>query len=266
MKILFPTDFSANAKLACDFAFDLAKKTNGTVFVLNAYDLPYSDRSVSTSLLEIMRDNAESNMAKLSKELESYDAPFETFVVPGNPIRQIKEFTKNKKMDMIVMGTQGASGLEEVLIGSNATSVMHGASCPVLIIPPKAELKPIKKITFASDLNLEGAETELAFLKKIAQHNNSFVDVVHVQKEKGVKSGTRELIEKHLKGLPFEFTILQSNNVEEAIIQEADKEHADLIAAIAKNYKFFEGLFHKSITSKLAYHTHIPLLILHEPK
>lgn len=266
MNVLLPTDFSENADLACDFAFDIAKRSGGKVMAINAYDLPYSDRSMTTSLLEVMKENAENNMNEFKKRLEGYGTPFETEVILGNPIRIIKEKAHSGIVDIIVMGTKGASGLEEILIGSNAASVIQNSNVPVLIIPPQAELKPFEKIVFASDFNLVNQAGALAQLRQFVELYGAALDVVHVQKDSGSPSGTREALAKAFEGLAFEFTILHNDNVEAAVTLEAEKEKAQAIAAVSRRYGFFEGLFHRSLTSKLAYHTHIPLLVLHEPK
>lgn len=267
MNILLPTDFSENADVACDIAFRIAQDTQGKVSVLNAYDMPYSDRSMSTSLLEVMKENAEKNMAAFEKKLkEKYAAPFTTQVRLGNPIRLIHEMADQSSIDMVVMGTKGASGLEEVLIGSNAASVIQNVNKPVLIIPAKADLKKVDKIIFASDLDPKVKELPLNRLRSFAQLNNAKVDIVHVQGEKGIPNGARDFFTKALDGVIEEFTILHGEDVEALITKEAEKEGADMIAAISKRYGFFEGLFHRRMTNRLAFHTRLPLLVLHEPK
>jgi nucleotide-binding universal stress UspA family protein len=266
MNILLPTDFSENATLAAEFAFDLAQKGRGTVHVLNAYDLPYSDRSMTTALLEVMKENAEKNMEAFEKKLRSFGTDYTTEILLGNPIRLIKEKARDKNIDLVVMGTKGASGLEEVLIGSNAASVIHNVTKPVLIVPPKAKLKAVEKMIFATDFELENDRPALQQLRQFAQLYEAKIDVVHVQKNEGSRSGSRQLVEEVLHNLPHEYTILHNHNIEEAVTQEAEKENADMIVSIAHRYGFFEGLFHRSISSKLAYHTHLPLLVLTEPK
>jgi nucleotide-binding universal stress UspA family protein len=266
MNILLPTDFSENADLACDYAFDLAKKSGGQVLALNAYDLPYSDRSLTTSLLEVMKENAEKNMAKFKAELEKYGVPFKTKVSMGNPIRVIKEEAAKDEIDAVVMGTKGASGLEEVLIGSNAASVIQNTQKPVLIIPPSTKLTSFDKLIFASDFDLDQQEKALHQLKNFADIYGTKIDVLHVQGNLSGKAGSRSKFNEILGSALEEFTITQTSNIEQAINEEANKENADLVAVISKSYGFFEGLFHRSLSSKLAYHTHLPLLVLHEPK
>jgi nucleotide-binding universal stress UspA family protein len=267
MNILLPTDFSENADKAIKVAFNLAQKGNGKVHILHAYDLPYSDRSMSTSLLEIMRDNAEQNMTELEAKLKTeYGDVFSVSVRLGNPIRLIQEASDSDSIDLVVMGTKGASGLEEVLIGSNAASVIHGTNKPVLIIPPQSEVTEIKKIVFACDLDPKVKQLPLQRLADFAQVNGAKIDLVHVQKESAPAKGSREFYSSNLGEVEHEFTILNSDDVEKSIIAEAEKEGADVVAAISKRYGFFEGVFHRSMTNKLAYHSGLPLLVLHEPK
>jgi len=269
MNILLPTDFSENAELATEIAFDLAAKGKGTVTVFHAYDLPYSDRSMSTSLLDVMKENAENNMAELEKKLkEKYPLNFKTLVRLGNPIRLITETSNLDEIDLIVMGTKGASGLEEILIGSNAASVIQNCNKPVLIIPPETKLANINKIVFACDLDPKVKDQPLQRLARFAKLTGASIDLVHVQNDKtsAPKDGSRQFYSSNLGDVPHEFTILREENVEHAITAEAEKENADIVAAISKRYNFIEGLFHRSMTSKLAYHTRLPLLVLHEPK
>ncbi|CAE7477315.1 unnamed protein product, partial [Symbiodinium sp. CCMP2456] len=230
MNILLPTDFSENADLACQYAFDIAKRSKGKVTVINAYDLPYSDRSMTTSLLEVMKENAEKNMAAFQRKLkDKYDVPFTTEVRLGNPIRLIKEMATEESIDLVVMGTKGASGLEEILIGSNAASVIQNSDKPVLVIPPDANGKPLQKIVFASDFDMDNMETAFKNLNAFAELNEASIDVLHVQNDVKSKAGTRDAIQAALQNRVKEFTILQTDNVEEAIIKEAKKENADVI-------------------------------------
>lgn len=266
MNVLLPTDFSDNALLAAEFAFAIAEASQGKVTVLHAYDLPYADRSMTTSLLDVMKQNAESNMEEYREKLKDYKAPFETSVVLGNPIRLIKEMSQEASIDIVVMGTKGASGLEEILIGSNAASVVQNSQKPVLIVPPDAHWQKPEKMIFANDFSLKGQEEALRELRQFADLFDTKIDVVHVQREGGSDTGSRDLLAQELGERIVEFTVLRKDNIEDAITQEADKENAQMISAISKKYGFFERLFRRSITAKLAYHTHIPLLVLHEPK
>ena len=147
MKILIPTDFSDNAVMATRYAIDLAKKSAGKLCVFHSYDVPHYERSLTTSLHLEMKEIAEEHMAEFEKNyLAQAGVPYEVMVRIGNPIRMAKELVKAKNIDLVVMGTKGASGIEEFLIGSNAASIIQNVRVPVFIIPEQAVQKPIKDI------------------------------------------------------------------------------------------------------------------------
>jgi len=268
MKILLPTDFSENAELAAHFAIDIAKRTNGHVLAFHAYDVPYSERSMTTSLLHEMKEIAHEHMDEFkSKVLSPSGVSFDTKVMLGNPIRLSKNLTESEAIELVILGTKGASGIEELLIGSNAASVIQNIDIPVLVIPPKSEVKALKNIVLATDMDLRKKERPLLRLKQFAQIFDSSIDVLHFQDDDGVKKGSREFLESHLNDIPHTYSVLaQKENLDTDILNHCQKKNADVVTAITKRYGFFEGLFKKSLTSKLAYHTTIPMLALHEPK
>lgn len=268
MKVLLPTDFSENADVAARFALDIVKRTNSQLLALHGYDLPYSEHSMTTSLLEEMKLNADNHMADFTKNtLTPSGVSFKSEVRMGNPIRLIKDIAKKQEADLVVMGTKGASGIEEFLIGSNAASVIQNTDIPVLVIPPKSEVKPFKKIVLASDLDLKKKERPLQRLREFAKIFEASIEIVNIQGDSGVDLGNRNFLEEVLHDVNHNYSVIKSEgDLDRAILDHCEKKGADVVTAITKRYGFFEGLFHTSITSKLAYHTHIPMLALHEPK
>jgi nucleotide-binding universal stress UspA family protein len=259
MKILFPTDFSAYSRRALPYALDLCKKTNGELVVLSAYDVPYGENSISSvSLLDAIKENAVANMKEFEQSFAGEGIRFQTEVIMGNPVRIIKEWCRDKQIDLVVMGTHGASGLEEFLIGSNASSVIQGVDVPVLVIPPKASFEPLKKIVFCTELALEEDLKTLNSLKAIALLYQAEINLLHIQKQS--TEGAREYLREQFESVPIHFTIVNDDDIEEAILTHAQESGADLIAAMTKKYGFFEGLFHRSLTNKLAFHSNMPVL------
>ncbi len=268
MKVLLPTDFSENADLAAQFAIDIVKRTNGHLLALHGYDLPYAEHSMTTSLLEEMKLNADNHMAEFKKNiLDQSGVSHESEVRMGNPIRLIKDFAKTKEIELVVMGTKGASGIEEFLIGSNAASVIQNLDVPVLVIPPKSQVKPLKKIVLASDLDLKKKERPLQRLRNFAKIYGASIEILYLQSDSGIGLGNRNFLEEVLHDVEHNYSVIKAEgDLDKAILNHCEAKKADVVTAITKRYGFFEGLFHKSTTSKLAYHTHIPMLALHEPK
>ena len=268
MRVLLPTDFSENAILASKFAVDIANRTNGHIFVLHAYDVPHYERSMTTSLLIEMKKSAEQNMKEFEMaHLAGTGVSYECHVMIGNPIRLSREMVRNHELGMVVMGTKGANGIEEFLIGSNAASVIHNVDVPVLVIPPDSEVKDFKKIVLATDLEFKNKKPPLVRLANFARVYNAEIFLLHIQYGRGAETGTRELIAEAMGDVKHSYHInAKTEDIEATILEFCEQKGTDVVSAISKRYGFFQGLFHKSLTSKLAYHSKIPLLALHEPK
>lgn len=248
-------------------AVSFASALGARIVAVNAFDLPYSQNVMSTSLLDIMRETSEKGLKSIATKLAKTGLEFETRSMMGNPIRVVKDLTKFYKNCMVVLGTKGASGIEEILIGSNAASILHSVSVPVLAIPADAAFKGMNKIVYASDFRSLKDEIALERLGKIACAFKSEVLVLHIQTN-GQKPAEpqRDKFAKHLCDNKFTFHIVKASdkNMEQAILDFANEKDADMVALLARKHGFLEGIFHSSVTSKVAFHAHRPFLALHE--
>ncbi len=265
--IILPTDFSKNADRAMLYAVAVAKSLQARIIVVNAFDLPYSQNVMSTSLLDIMRDTSEKGLKEIAKKLAPTGLEFETRSLMGNPIRVVKELSKFYNNCMVVLGTKGASGIEEVLIGSNAASILHSVNVPVLAIPSGAAFKGIKRIVYATDFKSVKNDIALQRLSKIACAVKAELLILHVTHQKPEESiPQKEKFSEYLSDCKHTFHFVEANekNIEQAILDFAEEKDADIVALLAKKYGFLEGLFRSSMTSKVAFHTTRPFLALHE--
>jgi nucleotide-binding universal stress UspA family protein len=265
--IIVPTDFSENAQKALELAVDIARRANGRLVIFNAYDLPYSQNVMTTSLLDIMKNNSEEGLADIAENLKETGVPFTTESRLGNPIRSVKEVVKKEDGDLVVLGTKGASGIEEVLIGSNAASILHAVDCPVLAVPAKGELGEVKRIVYACDLNEKGETGALSQLRTLAQLYEAEIMVLHVQDPDGpeLKVINKPYYEKAFEGCAVSFHIVDQNeSLEKTILKFAEVNKIGLLSMMARRYGFLQGLFHKSMTSQVAFNTRLPFLTLHE--
>ncbi|MFN7012968.1 MAG: universal stress protein, partial [Bacteroidia bacterium] len=127
-KILFPTDFSDNAAKAMQYALLLAKELNADLILLNTYKIPAGGNTSikSTHLAEILKADAEEGLQKVLKEIRSnkeFDAvSIETVSKQGDLVQLVNEMSEEFMFDLVVMGTKGATGAKEVLVGSNTAA------------------------------------------------------------------------------------------------------------------------------------------------
>lgn len=139
-KILVATDFSPNSEQACEYALELAKKFNSSLFVLHVINEPVDLRGfyvphISFDELEKeIEKGAESMLEKLCNSTFSGYSNYEKGVTSGVPYEEILRKATEINASMIVLGTHGRQGLDHLIFGSTAERVVRTASCPVLTV------------------------------------------------------------------------------------------------------------------------------------
>ena len=266
--VIFPTDFSENAEKAFDFALHIAKFYKEKLLVVNAFDLPYSQNVMSTSLIDIMRATSKEGVKKYVKKAEAFGLECEGLSLMGNPIRVVKNLTDKLEGSAVVMGTKGASGLEEVLIGSNANSILHSVDVPVLTIPPTAKFSEIKRMVYCSDFQSTKNKRALCRLARFAKVFDAEIMVLHVTSKKDLD------IEKYkkkfascLSGQNYSIHIVEGKDVENTINEFVVTHQADLVSLLVRRYGLIQRWFQsKGFASKMAFHASVPFLAVHETK
>lgn len=138
--ILFATDFSENSEQACDYALSLASSYSARLLVLHVINEPVDLRGfyvphISFETLEKeIEEGAEKMMEKFCRTRLAGFSNFETKVVSGIPADEIVRLAKENDASLIVLGTQGRTGLDHFLFGSTAERVVRTAHCPVLTV------------------------------------------------------------------------------------------------------------------------------------
>ena len=267
-KILVPTDFSEPSKVAVLYAARLAKNLDAKITLLAVVNLNTASHNVISKqrLLDAMIEGAQDDAAQLIAEINAklkVDISFDFKWISGFPIHdKIEKFVVSNEMDMIVMGTKGATGLKKVLIGSNAAAVIDNSSVPVIAVPDNAQFESITKIVYATDL--VNVNEEIKTIGMFASLFDAAIHVLHVQPANSVnlveENDTKKELIKQAKNEKIEFTITQSDHIAEAVETFAQQEKADLLVMFTHKLDFYEKLFGRGVTRELAFHGHVPLL------
>jgi nucleotide-binding universal stress UspA family protein len=184
-KILVPMDFSSPSLEAFQFAVNLANKSGGSITVLHVVDLPIVaygasiDIPVYTYDLALLKDLKQSAKRKFEQIMAKYAKGFKRVkfsVGQGPTFPVIRDHVKNKRYDLVVMGTHGASGLKEFFIGSNTEKVVRFAKAPVLAIRKAKPVSSIKNIVFPTSLQ----EGQTEFINKLRELQKFFGARLHV--------------------------------------------------------------------------------------
>jgi nucleotide-binding universal stress UspA family protein len=272
-KILATTDFSVNSWKAIVYALELGQKMNAEVVILNAYTLPYSNQTVLISMKEILKESAEQGLkdvlAKVHNDLKPTGVEISTKAVHGDLLVTIDLMVESEGVDLVVMGTKGATGLKAALLGSNAANVIRNVGCPVIAVPESYNLSPIRHITICADFT-SGLENNVEFgmLSEIASVFKSKIQLIHIidpfedNQSQRIPQGTN--FQQFFPDNEIAASVNYNEDVEEGIREFISDNPTDMLVMIRKNYNFLESLFHRSLTRQLAMHTSIPLFVAHE--
>ncbi len=265
--ILFPTDFSAPAGQALQYAVSLAEKIAARVVLLHAVPVPLQDPNTFFKPSEIYsRDESQAKLEALRAQVVTR-VPCDTVLKVGYSVTELTDFMEENLVDLVVIGTRGAGDTPDTLVGSTTAGLIQKSKRPVLVIPAGASFVLPQRIVLGADLK-ETARTSLEPLIALARLFRAEILVVNVTsdaselpEEKAVEALK---LEDYLEEVPASVHVVVDDEVTEAIEDFALANNAQLLAVVARRRGFFASFFHDSVTRKLTLHTDLPLLALVE--
>ncbi len=273
--ILLPTDFSDNSWNAIIYALQLFKNEKCNFCLLNTYTpiFYHMEQVLITSpemnLESIVRENSEKGLKKMIDRIEKeYPNPNHTYssIAAFNTlISEIDALYKANIMEIIVMGTKGASGLKEVLFGTNAVHTIKNAKCPVLAIPDKFEYEAPHEILFPSDYEVEFTQRQVQSVIDIASNKHARINVLHVSYGDALskkQEKNKRKLESYFKRISNLFHEVGSQNISDAISNFQLKSRINLLVMINNKHSFFENVFFKTKINQIGFHLNIPFLVI----
>jgi nucleotide-binding universal stress UspA family protein len=271
MRVLLPTDRSANANHALNYALNLFKDEEVTFVLFQAFDVPvYTDMPMPIE--EFGSSEIEKVLAKDAQELNARFGntkfKFEALVEAGSLSFNISELVNEQKVDMIVMGTKGASGLAASIIGTNTADAIQASTCPLIAVPEVSPISGPKNILFATDnKGLTNGQILLPMMD-LARKFGAKIHLMNVLDE-GKMTTVDEAVaglklNNLLEGIDHDFHFENSNDKAGAIERFVETHNIDMLASIPRKSHFFDSIFHRSVTRRLALHSKVPLLVMHD--
>lgn len=184
-KILLPTDFSQPALNAFRFAVELVKSTQGSMHLLHVIELPVLHDTTLMPTLSFEQQYLEDATELANKKFRQMIASVKggdfitSSVEYGGATTVILDVAKKKKSDLIVMGTQGASGLKEFFVGSNTEKIVRLAEVPVLALPPGAVYKEIRNVILPTSL-FGDQDVLVEHVKTLTKHLKARLHILYV--------------------------------------------------------------------------------------
>ena len=274
-KILLPTDFSNNSWNAIEYALKLFKDEVCTFYLLHTYTpavyhveyvlINPSQFGLGDSIREEVISHLKDVEKKIKKKFKNPNHKFERIAAFNTLILEIQNIIEEKEIDYVVMGTKGASGLQEVLFGSNTVHVFKNAKCPVLAIPDGFSFEIPREVLFPTDYEIEYQEHHVKPLINIASLFNTRVNIMNVSYGYDLseaQEANKAILEKYFEGTAYLFHSISNQDVPEAITNFQLKTKINLLAMINNKHSFFENLFFKSKVNHIGFHLNVPFLVI----
>lgn len=274
--ILLPTDFSNNSLNAINFAMKMFENIDCKFYILNVQKASsfVSDdlmtAAPSMNLYQAIIDTAKKSLGNLIESINSKYKNSRHEFIPivdyDNFIDSINQICELKEIDLIIMGTKGASGIGKVIFGSNTVRVMQRSNTAVLAIPNNYKYKDFKRVVFLSNYLTEYKAEDLSALFEIIQLHNSNVDILHVSQEKELtkeQSQNIRLVGNLFKELSNKFVYLKGKDVFKEVNDFNKLNEINLLAMIGKKHSFFERLLVTHKIENFGFNVNIPFLVLH---
>jgi nucleotide-binding universal stress UspA family protein len=276
-KILLPTDFSDASLNAIAYAVQLFKNEDCTFYVLNTYApvalytaTAYgSDPGLNMDIGEIFKKTSEKKVQQVidtTSAAHKDDLHHYKGISSFNMLNvEVDELIDDLDLDLVVMGTNGASGLKEVFIGSQTMQVIKDARVPVIGVPAGYAFKQPTDILFSNDYKTGTFKEGLSLLEQLCEKYTSslvFLEAYDDGKltEKQVENKTT--IDNHFHKYAQHIQSLKGMETIDAMQAFQSKHPIDLLVLVHNKTNFFENLLFTPVVQKIAHHAAVPFLIL----
>ena len=278
--ILLPTDFSYNSWNAIKYAIQLYKNENCVFHLYNAYTpVIYNVEYVLVApaqfgLGDSVRHSSQQSLDKMLGRIsdEFGDIPnhkYEAVARFDTLVAGIKEIIEERNINLVVMGTKGATGAKEILFGSNTVQVFKNIKCPILAIPSDYNYESPTEILFPTDLEVNYLNTDINLIKELSLLHHSRVHVLHVSSGNELsenQNASQLQLENLFKETAYLFHNIENADIPEAIAEFQIKRKIDFLTMINNKHSIFENLFFKNTINQIGFHLEIPFLVIPSKK
>ncbi len=272
--ILLPTDFSENSKNAIRFAMKFFEGETCTFHILNSQkpssyitaDVLYG--SPGTTIHEAILNDNKIELEKTIRFCESIAEKEKYTFVPkidfDNIVDAVNQAVALNNIELIVMGTNGATGAAEVIFGSNTLKIIRNVDCPVIAVPQGYAFNKIESVLLSLNYQYIVSEKSLNIISEIVKKHKASLKILEIEEESIELATKRNYTEEVFKEIGFErFSI---KNIPAAMAINAFEQliPIQLHAMVVERRSFLDRFIFGSETSKISYGSSVPILILHQ--
>lgn len=270
--IIVPTDFSDPSLKAIQYATMLAKEESSKIILFHAVSLHLSatveePQFYAAGELEKI-ENEQLHHLKFHIQKRYPNILFECISRTGFPVETIQVVARENNADIIVMGTRGANGIKGILVGSNTASLIEQTEIPVLAVPEESDYNGIKRIVFATNMQKDDIRCLKCIIRMFGSHT-PHITLLHIEDghlrdpEAALHSWFHNDVIPTVSYPHLFAECISETDIVKTLDEYLRSNNVDLLVTATRKRNFIERIFDRSITKKLVFHTHVPLLALH---
>jgi|TARA_R110000851_G_scaffold190370_1_gene340939 nucleotide-binding universal stress UspA family protein len=276
-KILVPTDFSKNAYAALFYVTKLFSDEALQITILHSFgeevgkltsrvDIGRSENIIE-KLYRQSDEDGEQLVHKIKLDSSKVAHNFEVISTPATLSKTINKLVSTEGIDLVVMGSKGRTGAEDVLVGSTTVKITKSLEgCPLLIVPREVDFVVPTNIAFATDYNDFYQLSKLRPIVRLVRQYNSNIHMLHVGSENELDAKQQQNLEQYRNDLTeydteFHF-IPKKENISRTLHNFIDSNKMDLLALVYHKHAFLKQLFREPVVSRVGKHTHTPTLVI----
>jgi len=273
--ILLPTDFSKNSINAIHYAMNLLENEICEFYILNVQTTSsfisddLMNLSSSTTIYQTLLETSKRSIKNLINTVETkYNNDkhsFYSIVDYDNFVDAVNKISENKSIDLIIMGTQGATGARKIIFGSNTVRIIQRCKSPVLAIPNGCSFTSLDKIVFTSNFSTLYNNNELQPLMDIAKRHGSKIDILHLLDKKGLSQNqemNKAFLDFCLSKVNHEFIDLKSTEIFKKVQDYIVNNDVKMLSMMHKKHSFLERFFTRQLVETFAFKIDIPFLVI----
>ncbi|WP_394749368.1 universal stress protein [Spongiimicrobium salis] len=277
-RVLIPTDFSKNALNAIRFGLDLYLRRNCEFYFLNVYQVkvysldnmmvPEPGDNAYEAAKQESADGFSRLMDILSLRPKNQRHEYHTVSSYNSLLDAMKGIIAEKDIDIVIMGTKGATGAKAVIFGTNTVMAMEKITeCPVLAIPEEYRFTSPQEIVFPTNYKTDFKRRELQHLLEIVDMYGATIHILHIEQKSSLtpsQKRKKKLLEDILGAYPYEHHRLEGIKVHQGIYMFLEIRKSDMIAFVNKKHLFFGSILSNPLVKEMGYEAKIPVFVLND--
>lgn len=269
MNLVVPIDFSDHSRSAATFGAAFCKGYGGDLHLVHVL-VPMEEEPDYLPVKTLQaKHNTVCEIFELQELIrQKFSVRTSCDLVPGDIAEQIIKAARRTKAELIVMGTQGNSGLRKYLFGSHTAAVIEASPVPVLTLPEAYSFKPFRRMVYVTDYNYSNIN-DIKTIARFAKQSDSIVSLIHINRKSipsWAKGSPREDFEEIIRNTVeyphITFEEYDNTDTAEGLRELLQQNYADLLIIPNRRKSLMERITGRGFSQDFVFDLDIPLLVI----